>query len=196
MQNRQNTSALRPLPDPVNPLPDLGVETRLVSVPLPSLPGYNAKAVRVASLIGIVLLASLLLPAIYKMVGEKFDDLRYGYPRTDQIDMYTGREAKGQAASHLWVTNMYRQVVIFECTGADANHCRLYSGPYLFDKDGDKTVVKLSQIDLNQDQYPDLRLLIGELAVDCLNDGTQFKIPTKLDYIPGDLGNILPTPTK
>ncbi len=61
----------------------------------------------------------------------KLNDLRYGYPRTFQIDAYVGGEPLGQP-SHFEAINMRGRLEVIELPGGDPTHARIFQGPQLY----------------------------------------------------------------
>src|SRR4051812_11295394 len=94
--------------------------------------------------------------AIYIVVGLfvgkahiLLDDLRYGRPRTTQLDAFVGHEEAHGQPTHMLALNLNRQVSVIELPGGDATKMRTITGPYLFGADEDLTPLLLSLRDMD-----------------------------------------------
>src|SRR3954452_20519411 len=83
-----------------------------------------------------LLLAAAAIYVIVSLVLGKasvlVDDLRYGRPRTTQLDAFVGHEETNGQPTHLMAINLNRQVMVIELPGGEAAKARTLSGPYLF----------------------------------------------------------------
>ncbi len=130
-----------------------------------------------------IVTAILALIAIYAVMGNavswvqgRIDDVRYGTPRTYQIDAVVGHEDGAGTPTHLIAMNLNRQVVIIELPGGDASKIRTLTGPYLFGAQEDKTPVLMRLDDLNRDGSKDLIVSIKNEEVVYLNKDGQFQL--------------------
>ncbi len=110
--------------------------------------------------LGVGMLATLALVAVLSIVTTWFtttlDDLRYGRPRTFQIDAYVGHNESPGMPSHFLAVNLHGHIEIIELPGGDASHARIYIGPQLYGADADLIPVTLSFINVNGDHKPDM----------------------------------------
>jgi hypothetical protein len=86
------------------------------------------------------------------------DDLRYGRPRTFQVDAYVGHNESPGMPSHFLVVNLHGRIEIIELPGGDASHARIYIGPQLYGSDADLIPVTLRFIDVNGDKKPNMMI--------------------------------------
>jgi hypothetical protein len=129
--------------------------------------------------LGIGMLATLALIAVLSIVTTWFtttlDDLRYGRPRTFQIDAYVGHNESPGNPSHFLAINLHGRIEIMELPGGDASHARIYIGPQLYGSDADLIPVTLSFIDVNSDHKPDMIISFQGTHVVFINDQGGFR---------------------
>lgn len=167
-------SRTRQKPKPYSP-DDLAFES-----PSPThAPRHAGKASR-AWLIYVVLgmLAAMLLLWLGQMLwnwgARVSDDLRYGYPRTTQLDRFVGHES-GQTPTHFIATNVNGQIYIVEIPGGNPGASHLLVGPHLIGQGADLAPVLLSFP--GDPQHPDLLVTVNGIAVRFHNTGNAF-VPT------------------
>jgi hypothetical protein len=122
----------------------------------------------------IYVVVSLLLGKVSVLV----DDLRYGRPRTTQIDAFVGHEETTGQPTHLLAINLNRQVMVIELPGGEAAKARTLSGPYLFGANEELTPLQLHLQDLDGDGKLDLLLDIRQEQLVYLNRDGAFRLPT------------------
>ena len=83
-----------------------------------TLPSANA-FVYLVTLIMALFVANALLSPIVSWVGIKYDDMKYGRPRTVQMSAFVGHDEGNGLASHFVAMNLDRRVVIMEMPGGD-----------------------------------------------------------------------------
>jgi hypothetical protein len=115
---------------------------------------------RVVTTIALVAIAAFVayqLAATVTLWAQiKVDDLRYGYPRSVQLEGYLGfRETSGRP-SHLIAINLHRQVLVVYMPGDDPVHPTVLRGPYLTGANAQYQPVTLRLVDVNGDGYPDV----------------------------------------
>jgi hypothetical protein len=127
----------------------------------------------------------LAVLAVYVVVGLAMgklhvivDDLRYGRPRTTQLNGFVGHDEAAGKPTHLMAINLNRQVVIVELPGGDPAKTRSIAGPYLFGADEDLTPVVLSLYDADRDGQVDLLLDVRRELLVYLNKDGVFRLPT------------------
>jgi hypothetical protein len=129
--------------------------------------------------LGVGMLATLALIAVLSIVTSWFtttlDDLRYGRPRTFQIDAYIEHTESPGMPSHFLAVNLHGRIEIIELPGGDASHARIYIGPQLYGSDADLIPVTLSFIDVNSDKKPDMIITFQGTHVVFINDQGGFR---------------------
>ena len=129
--------------------------------------------------LGVGMLVTLALVAVLGIVTSWFtttlDDLRYGRPRTFQIDVYVGHNESPGNPSHFLAINLHGRIEVIELPGGDASHARIYIGPQLYGSDADLIPVTLSFIDVNGDQKPDMIITFQGTRVVFINDRGGFR---------------------
>ena len=129
--------------------------------------------------LGVGMLATLALIAVLSIVTSWFtttlNDLRYGRPRTFQIDAYVGHNEAPGMPSHFLAVNLHGRIEIIELPGGDASHARIYISPQLYGSDADLIPVTLSFIDVNSDQKPDMFINFQGTRVVFINDQGEFR---------------------
>jgi hypothetical protein len=129
--------------------------------------------------LGIGMLVTLALIAVLSIVTSWFattlNDLRYGRPRTFQVDAYVGHNESPGMPSHFLAVNLHGRIEIIELPGGDASHARIYIGPQLYGSDADLIPVTLSFIDVNGDHKPDMIITFQGTHVVFINDQGGFR---------------------
>jgi len=113
----------------------------------------------------------------------RYDDLRYGNPRTFQIDAVVGHGDDVAHPSHFIAVNLHRHIVIVEFMAGNPARAISYSGPYLFDPGGDLTPVTLEFRDVTGHGLHDMLIHIQDQTIVFVNDGTKFRPPNSSDHI-------------
>ncbi len=142
-----------------------------------TLPSANA-FVYLVTLILALFVANALLSPIVGWVGVKYDDMKYGRPRTVQMSAFVGHDEGSGVASHFVAMNLDRRVVIMEMPGGDPAKARTIVGPYLFGAGEDLTPVHLRFEDVNADQRPDMLVSVKQEEMVFINDAesNQFRV--------------------
>ena len=129
----------------------------------------------------LILAAVAIYVLVSFMLGKAqivIDDVRYGRPRTTQLDAFVGHDEANGQPTHLLAINLNRQATIVELPGGDATKARTISGPYLFGADEDLTPVRLAVRDMDGDGQVDLLLDVRNEQVIYLNKDGVFRLPT------------------
>ena len=129
-----------------------------------------------------LLLAALAIYAAVSLLMSKLhvvvDDLRYGRPRTTQLDGFVGHNEAAGHPTHLMAINLNRQIVVVELPGGDPTKVHTITGPYLFGANEDFTPVTLSLRDMDGDGHVDLLLDVRREQLVYLNKDGAFRLPT------------------
>jgi hypothetical protein len=84
--------------------------------------------------VGISMLAMIVLlwlgQTLWAWGTVTYDDIKYGRPRTVQMDAFVGHET-GTTPSHFIALNENGRIEIIELPGGDASHARIFLGPQL-----------------------------------------------------------------
>jgi hypothetical protein len=124
----------------------------------------------------VVMLALwLLITTAISWTTTTLDDLRYGRPRTFQIDARVGHNDQMGQPSHFIAINLHRHIQIVEFPGGDAAHIHVYNGPQLYGANDDLTVVTLTFIDVNGDHQPDMVINFQNSRTVLINDKGSFR---------------------
>jgi hypothetical protein len=120
--------------------------------------------------IGIGMVLAVLLVMLTQLligwIGNLWNDLHYGYPRTYQIDAVVGHHDSATHPSHFLALNLHGQIEIIEWPGGDASHVKIYLGPHAYGAQADLVPVTLRFIDARHGHQPDMVVLFqGEQVV-------------------------------
>mgnify|MGYP001060211205 CR=1 FL=1 len=140
--------------------------------------GFPDPTKLVSSVIVVVALAIVLYFGITSLIAwtqVKMDDLKYGRPRTSQLDAFVGHGEANGTPSHFVAMNLNRRVTVLEFPGGDVNKPQVIVGPYLFGRAEDLTVVKLRVEDVNVDGKVDLLVQVKDERLVYINDGAAFR---------------------
>src|SRR5690349_10595561 len=95
-----------------------------------ALPQRRSSAIYPATLLRAAVAIYLLVSMMLGKVQIVIDDLRYGRPRTTQLDAFVGHSETSGHPTHLIAMNLNRQATIIEMPGGDAANARAITGPY------------------------------------------------------------------
>ena len=99
------------------------------------------------------------------------DDLRYGRPRTTQVDQFVGHETN-QTPSHFVAINMKGQIYVIEIPGGSPNTSHLLIGPRLYGAGADLAPATLSFT--GDVHHPDLVITVQTIQVRFHNTGNSY----------------------
>ena len=140
----------------------------------------------------LLVLGYLLLTPVFTWGQRRLDDMRYGFPRTTQLDGFVGHGEGSGDPTHLIALNLRGQVSILEIPGGDTGKLRALPGPYLVGSDGPYAVPRLSLKDVNGDGQADLLLRVREEVVVYVNENGTFRLITPAERaqlaLPGEPG--------
>lgn len=100
------------------------------------------------------------------------DDLRYGRPRTTNVDHFVGHESNGNVPTHFTALNLNGQVYVIEIPGGSPNTSHLLVGPHLVGAGADLDPVTLSFG--GSTHHPDLLVQVASIQVLFRNTGTSY----------------------
>jgi hypothetical protein len=137
-------------------------------------------------LLGLVLLVATLLwvgmTQALTWGTNELNTLKYGEPRTFQIDAVVGQGDSAQYPSHFIAVNLRGTVTILEFPAGDASHARVLASTSLIGPDANQAVVTLHFVDLNHDGRPTMLIDIDGVQSILVNDGTTFRPPTPPEH--------------
>jgi hypothetical protein len=119
----------------------------------------------------------------------RYDDIRYGNPRTYQTNAVVGHGGDSLLhPSHFIAINLNRQAIVIEFPAGNPAGAQSYVVPYyILGQGGDLTPITLEFRDVTGDARPDMIIHIHLQTQDqtfvFVNDGTKFRPPTSKDNI-------------
>lgn len=181
---RRNGSVIKPYPGPMQARSNRTVDADSYEIPSQHPPRRKYHfllplGVSMLALIALWVIASLALA----WGTQRYNDIRYGTPRTAQYDEVVGHNDSPAHPSHFIAMNLNRHVVIVEFVGGDPAKSFSYTGPYLFGPGGDLTPVTLEFRDVNRDHLPDMIIHMQDQTTIFINTGTKFRLATDSDHI-------------
>jgi hypothetical protein len=126
----------------------------------------------------LLVLGYLLLTPVLGWGQRRLDDLRYGFPRSTQVDGFVGHGEQDGEPTHLVGLNIHGQISILELPGGDASTLRTIQGPYLVGADGPYAVPMLTLQDVTDDGNVDLLVQIRDEVVVYVNENGTFRLMT------------------
>lgn len=126
-----------------------------------------------------IMLIALLYATIVFATGQAqvwHDDLRYGRPRTTQVEGWVGHNEQLGQPSHFIALNLNRRVTVIELPGGDASKAKVLQGPYLFGAEEDLTPIQLTLVDVNNDQRNDVVISVKREQIMYVNTGDTFRL--------------------
>jgi len=110
--------------------------------------------------------------------GNTLNDLRYGYPRTFQMDAVISHHDDPAYPTHLLALNLHGEIILEEFPGGDVSQARSYLLTTLVGPGSDQAVVTLRLIDPLYTGKPDVIVTVGDLLIILVNDQSGFRPPT------------------
>ena len=142
---------------------------------------------------GVAFLALVVIwilgSAILTWSIQRYNDIRYGSPRTFQIDAVVGHNNDSPLhPSHFIAMNLQGQAVIMEIMASDPSKSVTYVAPVAISGVGAELVpVTVEFRDVNGDGKPDMLMHIHltnqDQVIVFINTGTKFRPLTKTDQI-------------
>jgi hypothetical protein len=168
-------------------LPQAASRQLVVGVPTRGKRGHHATPLRqvgflllfVSIVLALTIALQMALPLITPWLDTELDDLRYGRPRTFQIDAWVGHGNAKDPNSHFIAENLGGRAIVLEFPGDDPTHGRIYRGPFILGPDSALAPVTLSFADVNGDHLPDLIIHVGNKQVVFLNQKDGIFQPPK-----------------
>lgn len=134
--------------------------------------------------LGVGMIAMLVLWMVGASVVawgiQRYNDYRYGNPRTYQTDAVVGHNDSVKHPSHFIAVNLNRQAVVIELMGGDPAKSVSYVAPvYIAGNGGELAPVTLEFRDVTSDKKPDMIIHIQLPGQDqifiFINEGTKFR---------------------
>ncbi|HLI70671.1 MAG TPA: hypothetical protein VKV19_13010 [Ktedonobacteraceae bacterium] len=123
----------------------------------------------------MMLVLWLLGTQVFAWGASALNTLRYGYPRSYQIDAVVGHQDSPTSPSHFMAINLHGRVEVIEWPGGDASHARIYLGPQLVGPGADQQPVTLRFADVNGDHRPDMIVGVQNTQIIWINTGSSFR---------------------
>ncbi len=120
--------------------------------------------------------------------NQRYNDFRYGTPRTYQTDAYVGHNESTDHPSHFIAVNLNRQAIVIEFMGGDPSKSVNYVAPLYIEGDGGNLApVTVDFRDVNGDKKPDMIIRVHLPNQDqpfvFINDGHRFRPSNGTDKI-------------
>jgi len=119
----------------------------------------------------------------------RYDDIRYGNPRTYQTNAVVGHGNDSPLhPTHFIAINLNRQAIVVEFPAGNPSGAQSYVVPYyILGQGGDLTPITLEFRDVTADSKPDMIIHIHLQTQDqtfvFVNDANKFRPPTSKDNI-------------
>lgn len=130
------------------------------------------------SVAGVLIALVLLWEGVSQALvwgNNVFNGLRYGYPRTFQVDAVVGHQDSKNQPSHFLAINLRGQIEIIEWPGGDASHARVYVVSQLVGPGSDLEPVTLRFLDLTGDHLPEMVITFQGMQTVLINDQGSFR---------------------
>lgn len=129
-------------------------------------------------LVGLAMMATVILmiglQIALSVATTAYDDLRFGRPRTFQLDAVVGHHDSAAHKTHFTAMNLGGHIEILELPGGDASHARMLVGPTLTGSGSDLAPVTLQLVDRERNHRPDLLVQCGAVEVWFKNENGTF----------------------
>jgi hypothetical protein len=109
---------------------------------------------------------------------NELNTLKYGDPRTFQIDAVVGNGDSAQHPSHFLAINLHGAITILEFPAGDSGRARVLATTSVLGQNADQAVVTLTFIDVNHNGRPDMLIDIDGVESVLINDQGTFHPPT------------------
>lgn len=126
----------------------------------------------------ITLLLWVGLAQLVSWGNNELNILKYGNPRTFQIDGVVGGGDSTQHPSHFIAINLHGKVTILEFPASDPERARVLATTSILGPHADQAVVTLAFIDISHNGQPDMLIDIDGVESVLINDHGIFWPPT------------------
>jgi hypothetical protein len=110
--------------------------------------------------------------------NNELNTLKYGDPRTFQLDAVVGQGDSAQHPSHFIAINLRGIVTILEFPSGDPSRARVLATTSLLSPNASQAVVTLRFIDVSHNGKPDMLVDVDGVQSVLVNDGKTFRPPT------------------
>jgi len=153
------------------------------STPRQDQPSVRVKQrIRPLVFVLIGLLSALLLwiglTSLMAWGSGVLDLLRYGYPRTYQVDAVVGQGDNAAHPSHFLALNLHGQIVIIDFLAGNPARAREFTIPGILGPSADQVVVTLRFVDVTHTGRPDMIITAGGVETFLVNAAATFRPPT------------------
>ena len=136
----------------------------------------------------ILVIVWVLGSAVLAWGTQRYNDLRYGTPRTYQTDAVVGHDDSAKNPSHFIAMNLNRQAVVIEFMGGDPAKAVTYLAPvFIAGNDGELAPITLEFRDVTGDGKLDMLVHIHLSGQDQIsvfvNAGNKFRPSSGTDRI-------------
>ena len=114
--------------------------------------------------------------------GTTINNIRYGYPRTYQVDAYVGHDETPGSPSHFIALNLHGRIEVIEMPGGNAANARIFTGPQLFGSGNDLVPVTLSFADVLGNHKLDMVINVQGTQIVYINDKGTFRQPLPSEH--------------
>lgn len=129
-------------------------------------------------LVGLAMTTTVMLMIVFQIVLSvatvAYNDLRFGRPRTYQVDAVVGHNDSAAHPTHFTAMNLGGHIEILEIPGGDASHARMLVGPTLSGDGADLAPVTLRLVDRQGNHHPDLLVQCGSVELWFKNENGGF----------------------
>lgn len=131
-------------------------------------------------LIGLAMAAMVIMMIVFQIALSvatvAYNDLRFGRPRTFQMDAVVGHSDSAAHKTHFTAMNLEGHIEILEIPGGDASHARMLVGPTLSGDGADLAPVTLQLVDRQGNHRPDLLVQCGSVELWFINRDGSFVV--------------------
>ncbi len=150
---------------PKQPAPSVSVEVPMWKQTSKAKTASSAFSSRLLPAMGAGIVLAVVLVLLTQLfigwIGNTWNNLHYGYPRTYQVDAVVGHQDSVRHPSHFIALNLHGQVEILEFPGGDVSHARVYVGPQLSGPQANLLTVTLRFVTSPPAHLPNMVVLVG-----------------------------------
>lgn len=128
-----------------------------------------------------ILVFWLVISQVVTWGTNKLNDIKYGYPRTFQMNAVLGNGDSPTHPSHLLALNLSGEIILEVFPAGDASHAKDYILTTLAGPESALVPVTLQLIDPGHTGKPDLVINIGAIQSVLVNDQGSFRPPTPVE---------------